>query len=60
MFGLGISMFLTAKLAAYTLLAAVGALDAQTLRLRVNIYDPSDHYNLVKDKWFGLRTPDGR
>jgi outer membrane protein len=46
--------------AAYTLLAAVGALDAQTLRLRVNLYDPSEHYNAVKDKWYGLRTPDGR
>jgi outer membrane protein len=46
--------------AAYTLLAAVGGLDAQTLHLRVNIYDPSQHYNAVKDKWYGLRTPDGR
>jgi outer membrane protein len=46
--------------AAYTLLAAVGGLDAQTLRLRVNLYDPSEHYNAVKDKWYGLRTPDGR
>ncbi|MBN8996903.1 MAG: TolC family outer membrane protein [Rhizobiales bacterium] len=46
--------------AAYTLLAAVGGLDARTLRLRVNLYDPSQHYNAVKDKWYGLRTPDGR
>lgn len=46
--------------AAYTLLAAAGGMDAATLQLHVAIYDPSDHYNLVKDKWYGLRTPDGR
>jgi outer membrane protein len=46
--------------AAYTLLAAIGAFDAQTLKLRVHIYDPAAHYELVKDKWGGLRTPDGR
>ena len=46
--------------AAYTLLGALGGLDAETLKLRVHIYDPAEHYELVKDKWFGLRTPDGR
>jgi outer membrane protein len=46
--------------AAYTLLAAIGGLDAVTLRLAVHLYDPAEHYELVKDKWFGLRTPDGR
>ena len=46
--------------AAYTLLAAIGGLDAVTLKLRVRIYNPAEHYELVKDKWFGLRTPDGR
>ena len=46
--------------AAYTLLSALGRLTAEDLHLRVAIYDPSDHYNQVKDKWFGLRTPDGR
>jgi outer membrane protein len=46
--------------AAYTLLSAVGGLDAVTLKLRVHLYDPAEHYELVKDKWFGLRTPDGR
>lgn len=47
-------------IAAYQLLAAAGKLDAATLGLAVKIYDPTDHYDLVKDKWFGLRTPDGR
>ncbi len=46
--------------AAYTLLSALGGLDAVTLKLRVHLYDPAEHYELVKDKWFGLRTPDGR
>jgi outer membrane protein len=46
--------------AAYTLLSALGGLDAVTLKLRVHLYDAAEHYELVKDKWFGLRTPDGR
>jgi outer membrane protein len=46
--------------AAYALLASVGKLTAKDLGLNVQIYDPTDHYNAVKDKWFGLRTPDGR
>jgi outer membrane protein len=46
--------------AAYSLLAAIGKLDPVTLRLNVAVYDPSEHYDAVKDKWFGLRTPDGR
>ena len=46
--------------AAYTLLAAMGGLDAVTLKLRVHLYDPAEHYELVKGKWYGLRTPDGR
>lgn len=46
--------------AAYSLLAAVGRLNAEVLRLPVKIYDPAEHYYEVKDKWIGLRTPDGR
>ncbi len=46
--------------AAYSLLAAVGRLNASVLGLPVEIYDPTDHYYQVKDKWLGLRTPDGR
>ena len=46
--------------AAYTLMSALGGLDAATLKLRVHLYDAAEHYELVKDKWFGLRTPDGR
>jgi outer membrane protein len=47
-------------IAAYQVMSAMGKLDAKTLGLAVSIYDPTEHYNAVKDKWFGLRTPDGR
>jgi len=46
--------------ASYALLAAVGRLSADVLSLPVTIYDPSVHYQQVRDVWFGLRTPDGR
>ncbi|MBV2358594.1 TolC family outer membrane protein [Thalassococcus sp. CAU 1522] len=36
-------------IAAYSVLASIGELTAQSLRLNVPIYDPSDYYNLVKD-----------
>ena len=47
-------------IAAYQVLSAAGRLDAKVLGLNVAVYDPTEHYNAVKDKWFGLRTPDGR
>jgi len=46
--------------ASYSLLSAVGRLSADVLHLPVTIYDPSVHYQQVRDAWFGLRTPDGR
>ena len=46
--------------ASYALLAAVGRLSADVLRLNVTIYDPSVHYQQVRDVWFGLRTPGGQ
>ncbi|MBO0754681.1 MAG: TolC family outer membrane protein [Bradyrhizobiaceae bacterium] len=46
--------------ASYSLLSAVGRLSAQTLKLPVSIYDPSSHYQQVRDSWIGVRTPDGR
>jgi len=30
------------------------------LALNVTEYRPKEHYNAVKNKWFGMRTPDGR
>ncbi len=46
--------------ASYSLVSAVGRLSAQDLHLPVNIYDPTVHYQQVRDAWFGIRTPDGR
>ena len=44
----------------YSLLAAIGRLSASALGLQVVAYDPTIHLDQVKDKWIGLRTPDGR
>lgn len=46
--------------ASYALLAAIGRLSVDTLALRAERYDATVHFNQVKDKWWGLRTPDGR
>ena len=46
--------------ASYTLLAAMGKLTAENLDLKVAVYNPAAHYEAVRDKWGGLRTPDGR
>jgi len=46
--------------AAYSLLAAVGDLSATKLGLAVAVYNPTEHMRQVRDKWGGLRTPDGR
>ncbi|WP_310619728.1 TolC family outer membrane protein [Flexibacterium corallicola] len=46
--------------AAYTLLSSVGHLTYDQLNLTGPRYDASEHYNQVRDKWLGLRTPDGR
>ncbi len=46
--------------ASYSLLAAVGRLSAEELRLPVSIYDPTVHYQQVRDSWIGMRTPSGQ
>ena len=46
--------------ASYAILSAVGRLSAEHLGLQVQLHNPKEHYNAVKDKWYGLRTPDGR
>ena len=46
--------------ASFTLLAALGRLGPQALSLQTEDYDPRVHYHQVRDKWFGVRTPDGR
>ncbi|WP_157019249.1 TolC family outer membrane protein [Mesorhizobium xinjiangense] len=46
--------------ASYAILSAIGRLSVRTLGLQVAQHRPEEHYNAVKDKWYGLRTPDGR
>jgi outer membrane protein len=46
--------------ASYAILSAIGHLSATRLGLQVAEYKPEEHYRAVKDKWYGLRTPDGR
>ena len=47
------------KVAGYAILSSIGRLSAKRLGLQVVAYDPEEHLNAVKDKWFGLRTPSG-
>ena len=44
----------------YTLLSAIGRLNIPTLGLAVAEYDPRVHFDQVKSKWIGLRTPSGQ
>ena len=46
--------------ASYVVDAATGRLTAPNLGLAVIEYDPTVHFDQVKDRWIGLRTPDGR
>ncbi len=46
--------------ASYAVFSAIGRLSAANLGLNVAEYDPTVHFEQVKDKWIGLRTPDGR
>ena len=44
----------------YSLLSSVGRLSTANLGIALAQYDPKVHFDQVKNKWFGLRTPDGR
>jgi outer membrane protein len=46
--------------ASYAVLSSVGRLSPQVLGLATTVYDPSVHYQQVRDSWYGVRTPDGR
>jgi outer membrane protein len=46
--------------ASYSVLQSVGRLSPQVLNLATPTYDPSVHYQQVRDSWAGVRTPDGR
>jgi outer membrane protein len=46
----------------YSLISAVGRLNAQELGLTSAVYDPDAHYHEVRRKWFGISIThaDGR
>ncbi len=46
--------------ASYSVLASIGRLSTTLLGLNVQQYSPIVHFEQVKDKWYGLRTPDGK
>lgn len=46
--------------AAYAILAATGQLSIERLAPQTELYDPRAHFEQVKDKWFGVATPDGQ
>jgi outer membrane protein len=45
--------------ATFELVSAVGQLTARDMKLNVDLYDPTLHYNEVRDKWFGGRSKGG-
>ncbi len=45
--------------AAYELMSALGRLTAKDLGLTIDLYDPREHYNEVRDKWFGGKSSGG-
>ncbi len=46
--------------ASFAALGAIGRLSVRDLNLNVAEYNSATHYEQVKDKWFGLDTPDGK
>jgi len=44
--------------AGFSLLAAVGRLSAKQLQLPVDIYDPEEHFDKTRNRWWGLEAPD--
>lgn len=46
--------------ASYAVLNAIGRLSPEVLHLPTMTYDPSVHYQQVRDNWVGVRTPGGR
>jgi len=46
--------------ASYAALGSIGRLSAAEIGLDVAVYDPSVHFEQVKNKWIGVETPDGK
>ncbi|MDF1609870.1 TolC family outer membrane protein [Hoeflea sp. YIM 152468] len=49
-----------AIVASFSVLASTGKLTIDRLGLHVANYQPEVHYEATKDRWYGLRTVDGR
>ncbi|MEQ8479065.1 MAG: TolC family outer membrane protein [Hoeflea sp.] len=49
-----------AIVASFSVLASTGKLTVDRLGLAVANYQPEIHYEATKDRWYGLRTVDGR
>lgn len=49
-----------AIVASFSVLASTGRLTIEFLSLPVATYRPEVHYEATKDRWYGLRTVDGR
>lgn len=49
-----------AIVASFSVLAATGKLTMERLGLHVAKYKPEVHFEATKDRWYGLRTVDGR
>lgn len=49
-----------AIVASYSVIASTGKLTIDRLGLHVANYQPEIHYEATKDRWYGLRTVDGR
>ncbi len=47
------------RVAGYELMSALGRLTAKDLGLAVDLYDPREHYNEVRDRWFGGTSSGG-
>ena len=44
----------------YAVVRAMGRLTTKLLALNVARYNAKEHFDQVKDLWYGVRTPDGR
>ncbi|WP_409564204.1 TolC family outer membrane protein [Methylobacterium sp. J-068] len=44
----------------YLVVQSVGRLTVRYTALPVAVYSPKEHFDQVKDLWYGVRTPDGR
>ena len=47
-------------LVSYAVVRAMGRLTTKLLALNVAQYRAKEHFDQVKDLWYGVRTPDGR